>query len=305
MEYYKQGDAANADKIKAAFEKLGYDITGFDMCNDNILFFTYELKGGSKYIGRTNANFYTAHIIKTHPDYKELELPIEPKFKVGDWLAGIDDEGDMATEKIVSFSHNKVLLVDTDGCRTEYPKTELSNFHLWTMADAKDGDVLVNGGFIFIFKNIDDGNGVHYYCAYEIRSHEEYEQFHIACFNSLMGRIGNSYTHYTPATKEQSALLFHKMKEAGYQWDTDAKELKKIKPHYDIANFHAGMPVLVRETNLNTWDYVLFSHYYIGGDGVTRFNAGLIGFTQCIPFNNDTKHLLGTTDMCDEYYVNW
>jgi len=26
MNYYKQGDAANADKIKAVFERLGYDV---------------------------------------------------------------------------------------------------------------------------------------------------------------------------------------------------------------------------------------------------------------------------------------
>ena len=76
------------------------------------------------------------------------------------------------------------------------------------------------------------------------------------------------------------------------------------KPHYDIKNFHAGMPVLVRETSLNVWQYVLFSHCYIGGDGSTRFNAGLVGFTQCIPFEGN-KHLLGTTDMPDECYINW
>ena len=29
MNYYKQGDAAKADKIKAAFEDKGYDATGW------------------------------------------------------------------------------------------------------------------------------------------------------------------------------------------------------------------------------------------------------------------------------------
>ena len=31
----------------------------------------------------------------------------------------------------------------------------------------------------------------------------------------------------TPATKEQCDLLFAKMKEAGYEWDNDKKELMK------------------------------------------------------------------------------
>lgn len=32
-----------------------------------------------------------------------------------------------------------------------------------------------------------------------------------------------------PATKEQRDLLFQKMKEAGYEWDADKKELKKVE----------------------------------------------------------------------------
>ena len=84
MNYYIQGCAAKADKIRAAFEKLGYDVTGFDMCNDNILFFTYELEGGGKVISTTNAHLYTANIIKTHPDYKELELP-KPHYDIANF----------------------------------------------------------------------------------------------------------------------------------------------------------------------------------------------------------------------------
>ena len=38
-----------------------------------------------------------------------------------------------------------------------------------------------------------------------------------------------SSTKVKPATKEQRDLLFQKMKEAGYEWDVDKKELKKIE----------------------------------------------------------------------------
>lgn len=33
----------------------------------------------------------------------------------------------------------------------------------------------------------------------------------------------------TPATKEQRDLLFRKMKEAGYEWDAEKKEVKEIE----------------------------------------------------------------------------
>ena len=44
-----------------------------------------------------------------------------------------------------------------------------------------------------------------------------------------MGRVGNGISYYSPATKEQCDLLFSKMKEAGYEWDDENKELKKIE----------------------------------------------------------------------------
>ena len=38
----------------------------------------------------------------------------------------------------------------------------------------------------------------------------------------------NSFVHnISPATKEQRDLLFQKIKEAGYEWDSEKKELKK------------------------------------------------------------------------------
>lgn len=85
MDYYKQGDPANADKIKAAFEKLGYDISwpgGF--ANPDVINISVE-RNGAKYVVAETSE-YIKDIIKTHPDYKELELPVQPKFKVGDWI---------------------------------------------------------------------------------------------------------------------------------------------------------------------------------------------------------------------------
>ena len=84
----------------------------------------------------------------------------------------------------------------------------------------------------------------------------------------------------------------------------DYQELELPKPHYDISNFYAGMPVLVRDNNEEEWRHTAFSHmtsrFY-----ENKFAAGCTYWCQCIPFNDDTKHLLGTTDMCPEEYINW
>lgn len=84
----------------------------------------------------------------------------------------------------------------------------------------------------------------------------------------------------------------------------DYQELEQpAEPHYDISNFHAGMPVLVRPDNDCCWDYSVFSRNT--GNEYWHFAVcnGFI-FTQCIPFEGN-EHLLGTTDMCDEQYINW
>ena len=250
-------------------------------------------------------------------DWETWLLPTKPMFKVGDWVVdqtfagpegyigevgiieGVTMLGDAKKENYYAIrGTDGKLLGGTDGLVCEH------YLRPWAIEDAKDGDALV--------------------CYSEVKGipieqvgiFKRYVGRHGGCSNTFLTYTGidwdgniiiNGYmgsTNILPATKEQRNLLFQKMKEAGYQWDADKKELKKIKPHYDISNFHAGMPVLVRETSLNAWQYVPFSHCYIVGDGSTRFNAGLVGFTQCIPFEGN-EHLLGTTNMPDECYINW
>jgi len=91
--------------------------------------------------------------------------------------------------------------------------------HLWTIQDAKDGDVLAyNDGSLTIFRYRLSGLNAGLYMSYVLLTDKiEFKQ---TC-------VSNSH----PATKEQRDLLFQKMKEAGYEWDADKKELRKIKQH--------------------------------------------------------------------------
>lgn len=53
------------------------------------------------------------------------------------------------------------------------------------------------------------------------------EKFHVQFPYENYGFV--SEMSLVPATKEQCDLLFQKMKEAGYEWDTEKKELKMIE----------------------------------------------------------------------------
>lgn len=112
-----------------------------------------------------------------------------------------------------------------------------TNERAWTIQDAKDGDVLVCdidkaeiGGdveklpnivsTIFIFKKlINIRNYIHSYCHL-------YDKRFLGLQRTM---YYNSFVHnISPATKEQRDLLFQKIKEDSYEWDTENKELKKL-----------------------------------------------------------------------------
>ena len=60
--------------------------------------------------------------------------------------------------------------------------------------------------------------------------------------------------------------------------------------------------VLVRDED-NHWTAALFSHI---AEGVTgRVCCFAFRWEQCIPYNEETKHLIGTTDDCSDFYKWW
>lgn len=298
MNYYIQGNKEKADKIKAAFEAKGYKCE--HNCDSmNFLYYTIN-----NHVTTTGIQSHTRQLIMRLAelgDYSELELPVQPKFKVGDWVVKKDGTtiyGGNYAEQITiieSEEWDKRIWFSSTTWLWE------NDIRLWTIADAKDGDVLVTTKIRscpFIYRKTNYNNNLAYYYA----GIDGNGDFCEGCLKRTLCHFG-SVSDVIPATKEQRDLLFAKMKEAGYEWDAEKKELKKILKHYDIKNFHAGMPVLVRDDDDEEWNYLFFSHYRKKLSD--HFFAGGNPWFQCIPFVEDTKHLLGTTDMPSEEYINW
>ena len=96
---------------------------------------------------------------------------------------------------------------------------------LWTIQDAKDGDVLINwNNTIFIFKAIEDET-VKFHIAYN----EKWNA--IKTPSTKLSHLGlpEPQFEFHPATKEQRDLLESKMREAGYSWNPKTKTLEKIQ----------------------------------------------------------------------------
>ena len=130
----------------------------------------------------------------------------KPKFKVGDYI--VNDSVNMRgkivklTDHSYQFSSGKCIPFEDNRTR------------LWEVAkDAKPGDVLAGEhGAILIFKQIDD-------------------MFSFSSYYNIQQKRNCDWIsdYFQPATKQQRELLFKKMKEEGYEWDSNKKELKKIE----------------------------------------------------------------------------
>ena len=153
---------------------------------------------------------------------------IEPKFKIGDIITngkiiGKVDENE--NNKYHGwFGYDKDLNVHY----SDIPDVE--NWHKWTIQDAKDGDVVADksDGAIGIFQSIghhpdggiyNDPSYCFLHCRYDYG-------FFYADFED-----GNTIDsdNLVPATKEQRDTLMKEMADAGYTFDFEKKELKKIE----------------------------------------------------------------------------
>lgn len=83
----------------------------------------------------------------------------------------------------------------------------------------------------------------------------------------------------------------------------DQDKFKLVPNKFDITTLKPFDKVLVRNTNSELWRISLFGCF----SNEERYFMCMANsaFYQCIPYNEDTKHLVGTADDCDEYYKTW
>ena len=75
------------------------------------------------------------------------------------------------------------------------------------------------------------------------------------------------------------------------------------KEKFDPKTLQAFDRVLVRKFKTIKWRCDHFSHF--DGSNYNPCIASCCSYTFCIPYNDDTKHLVGTTEEAPEYYRYW
>ena len=158
----------------------------------------------------------------------------------------------------------------------------------------KEGDVVTyeyeNGLVSMILNKFVNFVEVHYYCA---------------LYNNAKGFVTNNYIVGEPkythlATEEEKQKLFQAIKDNGYKWNAETKTLEKlVEPKFDPATLKPFDRVLVRDTLKDRWHIDFFEKI----DKVRpKYDTVCTAYCHCIPYNDETKHLLGKAEMEPEFY---
>lgn len=156
----------------------------------------------------------------------------------------------------------------------------------------KDGDILISSsGNPFIFKEV-KGDICSMYCGLD-----------------AWGRFWKYSNNWTlirgvrKATKKEIDLFFEILGKEGFKWNSSTLTLEKLEDKFDITTLKPFDKVLVRDNGMH-WHTEFYSHYR---KDIPRFSYKCTSnyYSQCIPYNDDTKHLVGTTEDCPEYYKTW
>lgn len=158
-----------------------------------------------------------------------------------------------------------------------------------TQPEFKDGDIVFMKGI---------KSGYYANCIFILKS--EYKDgderaFYYAFYNTddkfTIAEYGNTRVHYSlrPATDSEKQQLFDALAKKGKRWDAEKKQIVDLKPKVELKPFDK---VLSRRCSEDYWVLNFYSHktdyYHICIDRSSNL--------YCIPYNEETAHLLGTTD---------
>ena len=160
-------------------------------------------------------------------------------------------------------------------------------------------------------------DGEFYYCVYNYNQKENHVIFiykkhvmyktnyyvaldinhSILSKNSFVVNNNKIITELCKATEKEKQRLLNTIEIKGYKWDEEKKEL--IEPKFDINTLQPFDKILVKD--YTGWHATMFSHYKNG----FFYSCNGCSWSKCVPYNNETKHLIGTTEIPPKKYITW
>ena len=129
----------------------------------------------------------------------------------------------------------------------------------------------------------------------------ENSEFPITVLYETMGIYLTREGTYCTGIEEAECILFPSKDQRDWPKFT-APWYKKDK--FDPKTLKAFDRVLVRHECYHRWRCEFYSYIY-DDNGSYPYVAISGAYKRCIPYNEETKHLVGTTDEAPEYYRYW
>ena len=169
-------------------------------------------------------------------------------------------------------------------------KLNLETLEIEKQPKFKDGDILyvktkLGSEYIMINKLSEEVKTA-FYVACNLSSKKIYwNQIHSVCRDEEIG-ILRQVTDY------EKSQLFEALAKKGKVWDSEKKQIVDLKPKWITPKPFDR--VITRNAYDDIWTANIFSHMDSYGKYVTIGCVG--GYPYCLPYNEETAHLLGTTD---------
>lgn len=143
----------------------------------------------------------------------------------------------------------------------------------------KDGDIVVYGKSVAICRKI----------------YKDTLYFYVS-INDMFGLLFNEHVvsseGYRFATEEEKLQLFDALANEGKVWDSKKKQIVGFKPKWMTLK---PFDKVITRVDVNAiWTANIFSHVDQYGEYVTIGCVG--GYPYCLPYNEETEKLIGTTD---------
>ena len=163
----------------------------------------------------------------------------------------------------------------------------------------KDGDIVavdLDRKNIRIFKEKKNGNNI---C---------WGKYYIGFSFNNEGKLIQTFKNYTAdcssdrlATDSEKQQLFSALEKEGKAWDSNKKSIVDLKPKVEFEPMDLCLMKYIGQYNNRGWELCQYAYteHRVSSSGEQRDFYHAVGgeiYAECIPYNEDTKHLLGTRD---------
>ena len=168
-----------------------------------------------------------------------------------------------------------------------------------TQPKFKDGDIVavdLDRKNIRIFKEKKNGNNI---C---------WGKYYIGFSFNNEGKLIQTFKNYTAdcssdrlATDSEKQQLFSALEKEGKAWDSNKKSIVDLKPKVEFKPMDLCLMKYIGQYNNRGWELCQYAYteHRVSSSGEQRDFYHAVGgeiYAECIPYNEDTKHLLGTRD---------